>query len=85
MNFILILISIPIILGICIVEYMLLRVNNKLALIIPVLSVVSIIPLGIVGITLTIITFLIYFIGSYVLDKRKNRQKEVEKMLIRDL
>lgn len=77
--------AIPIILGICIVQYLLLRINNKLGLMIPVFSVVLIIPLGIVGIVLTVITFLIYFIQSYILDKKRKRQKEMDKMLIDDL
>ncbi|MEQ6391352.1 hypothetical protein RZN22_18960 [Bacillaceae bacterium S4-13-58] len=85
MNIIWLLISIPIILLICFVEYMLLKINNKLGLIIPVLSVVSIILLGIVGIILTVVTFAIYFIQSYTLEHKRRRKKEVEKMRINDL
>ncbi len=85
MNIIWFITAIPIILGICVVQYLLLRINNKLGLIIPVISVVSIIPLGIVGIILTVITFLFYFIQSYILDKKRKRQKELDKTRIDDL
>ncbi|GGM25163.1 hypothetical protein GCM10011351_08540 [Paraliobacillus quinghaiensis] len=85
MHIIWILVTIPMIVGICLVEFLLLRINNKLGLLIPVFSVVSIIPLGIIGIILTVLTFLIYFIQSYVWDKKRRRQKEVEKTRINDL
>lgn len=85
MNIIWIIVAAPIILSIFLVEYLLLRINNKFGLLVPLLSVISIIPLGVVGIVLTVISFLIYFIQSFLLNKKGRKQREIEKMRIEDL